>query len=348
MNRLTASRLSSLRKCPRQHYYRYELGLSRVRDAAALRFGAAYHVGLELFNSGKSADEAIATATAGYATCPGWADPTEWAVECEKIRQLLAGYFWRYENDDIEILSAEQVFETSLLNPVTSSASRTFSLAGKIDALVRLAPSRLAVLEYKTTGEDIGPNSEYWLRLRCDPQISQYILGARALGHDTATVIYDVTRKPTIQPKQIPLLDDKGNKIVLDADGRRVINPNGKPRQSADKEKGYTLQTRPETPQEYGQRLLEDIGDRPDFYYARREVPRLEDELQEFQLELWQQARQLREAQRHGRWFRNVGKMTCDYCQFSDLCLQGIHVEPDKPPAGYEILADVHAELATT
>ena len=56
----------------------------------------------------------------------------------------------------------------------------------------------------------------------------------------------------------------------------------------------------------------------------------------------------IREAQRHGRWFRNVGRMTCDYCQFSELCLQGLHVEPDNPPAGYEILADVHGVLITT
>jgi len=348
MNRLTATRLGSLRRCPRQHYYRYELGLSRIRDAAALRFGAAYHVGLELFNSGKSADEAIATATAGYATCPAWAEPAEWAVECEKIRQLLAGYFWRYENDYIEILSAEQVFESSLVNPVTGSASRTFSLAGKIDALVRLNNARLAVLEYKTTGEDIGPDSEYWLRLRCDPQISQYILGARALGHDTATVIYDVTRKPTIQPKQIPVLDEDGLKIVVDEHDERIYNANRRPRQSPDSKKGWKLETRTESPEEYGRRLLEDIGDRPDFYYARREVPRLEDELQEFQLELWQQTRQLREAQRHGRWFRNVGRMTCEYCEFSELCLQSVEVNPGSPPAGYEILSDVHAELATT
>jgi len=34
-------------------------------------------------------------------------------------------------------------------------------------------------------------------------------------------VLYDVTRKPEISPKQIPVLDDAGLKIVTDADGNR-------------------------------------------------------------------------------------------------------------------------------
>ena len=92
---------------------------------------------------------------------------------------------------------------------------------------------------------------------------------------------------------------------------------------------------------------LADIAERPDYYFQRREVPRLEDELAEFQLELWQQADQLRESQRRGRWFRNVGRMTCGFCEFSELCLNSIRVNPDVPPGGYEVLPSAHPELST-
>jgi hypothetical protein len=308
-SQLTTTRLSSYRRCPRQHFYRYEMGLSRIREQAPLRFGAAFHAGLEAYNRGADVDAAIEQATASYEVVPDWADPLEWQVEFQSVRQLLAGHFWRYPRADshgerdLSFLEVERCFNVPLVNPDTGASSRTFSLAGKIDAIVRLADGRLAVLEYKTAGEDIGADSDYWLRLRCDPQISQYVLAARAIGYDVATVIYDVTRKPTIRLRKN------------------------------------------ETSDEYAARLLADIGDRPDYYYARREVPRLEDELAEFQLELWQQANQLRESQRRNRWFRNISKMTCGYCQFAPLCLNSVHVDPNVPPPGFERLTDVHPEL---
>lgn len=196
--KLTASRLGTLRRCPREEYYRYEIGLERVREAPPLRLGGAFHRGLELHNRGTSEADALADAMAGYEAVPTWADEFAWGVEAETVRNLLAGHFWRYSEGDVQILEAERSFELPLVNPDTGKASRSFVLAGKIDGIVQLADGRIAVLEYKTAGEDIGPDSNYWLRLRCDPQISQYVLAARALGYDVATVLYDVTRKPAM------------------------------------------------------------------------------------------------------------------------------------------------------
>lgn len=324
---LTSTRLATQRRCPKKHHLRYELGLSRIRTAQPLRLGAAFHRGLELRGIGACADEAISQAVAGYEDVPDWADSYDWQVECETVKNLLAGYFWRYENDDIQIVEVERTFEMPLINPHTGRASRTFALAGKIDAIVRLPDSRLAVLEYKTAGEDIGPNSDYWLRLRYDPQISLYVLGARALGYfDVATVLYDATRKPTISPLRATPPDKRKYK----KDGELYAN-----QRETD-----------ETPEDFGARLLNDIADRPDFYFQRREVPLLDDELAEFQAELWHQAKQLLEARRHGRWFRNVSKFTCGTCEFADLCLSGVRVTPGVAPSGFQILDDVHPELS--
>jgi len=304
---LTSTRLATLRRCPKQHYYRYELSLSRTRTSEALRLGGAFHRGLERHNRGAAPADALDAATEGYAAPPTWVDPFDWQVEREVVRQLLTGHFWRYENDDVEILEVERSFELPLINPQTGRASRAFVLAGKIDAIVRLRDGRLAVLEYKTAGEDIGPDSAYWLRLRCDPQISMYVLAARALGYDVAAVLYDATRKPTIRPRSKPS---------------------------------------PEAPEQYGVRLLTDIGERPDYYFQRREVPRLEDDLAEFHAELWQQAKQLLDARRHGRWFRNIHRFTCSMCEFADLCLHGVRVTPGSTPSGFQILDHVHPELS--
>jgi len=310
---LTATRLTMLRNCLRRHYFRFELGLSRIRKATPLRFGGAFHYGLELHRSGLGRDLAVQTAAADYATCPDWADPTDWAVEGETLKALLAGHFWRYQDDDVEHVAVEQTFQIPLVNPDTGVPSRTFVVAGKIDGIVRLADGRLAVLEYKTSGSDISPESDYWLRLRCDGQISLYVLAARGLGHDVATVLYDVTRKPTIRLRKS------------------------------------------ETPEQYGDRLLKDIGERPDYYFQRREVPRLEDELAECRAESWQQAQLILETRRRAArlpdparaWFRNVSRMTCGYCEFAALCLGAVHIDPANPPSGYQILANPHPELGT-
>lgn len=101
------------------------------------------------------------------------------------------------------------------------------------------------------------------------------------------------------------------------------------------------------TPEQYGERLLEDIGERPDYYYQHREVPRLEDELVLFQAELWQQADLVRKSGNRRYWFGNISKLTCGYCQFADLCLNGITITPDSlAVSGFEYLEEVHPELA--
>jgi len=328
----------------RQHYYRYELGLRSRRDARALRMGAAVHLGLERWSQGVPSDEAIREAVLGYDDCPHWADPHDWAVEREIVANLLAGYVWRYQDDPLEYIEVERAWRMPLRNPRTRRQSRTYELAGKRDGIVRLADGRPLVLERKTTSEDIGSGSDYWLRLRCDPQISLYLLSARHDGHDAGGVLYDVLRKPSIRPRRIPVTDDDSLKMVIDDEtGERVLNANGKPRQSAGP--GMTLATRTETAEEYGARLLADIEERPDFYFQRREVPRLEDDLEEFRLECWQQAKLLISCRRWGRWFRNVSRNTCPFCEYSSLCLQSITVDSAMAPAGFEFVSDVHPEL---
>lgn len=341
---LTQSSLRTYRNCPRQYLYAYELKLRRDRTSQPLRFGSAFHLGQELRIKHGDA-EAIRLAAAQYDTVPQWADPFDWAVERETLRALLAGYFWRYQEDQIQVISTEGQWELPLINPETGSSSRTFCLAGKIDKIIIQDNGRLAIQEFKTCGEDISDDSDYWPRLRCDAQISAYVYAARRRGHNVDTVLYDVTRKPEISPRKIPVLDAEGFKIVRDEHGERVYNKNKKPRESALAENNWTLETTMESPEQFGVRLLADIGERPDFYFARREIPRLESDLNEFEEEVWQQALQLGQARKRGLWFRNVGMMTCRNCTYKEICLQNIEVDPASPPAGFVIADSANPEL---
>ena len=355
-NVITNSRLSCLKQCARKHYYRYELGIRRREQATALRMGSAFHLGLDFRGKGRMASDAAADAIEHYDVVPDWARTDEafadWLIERETVYQLLVGYFWYWENATLppeltvaEVIASEIAFDLPIRNPETGAKTASFRVAGKIDKIVKLGDGRLAVMEHKTTGDSIDVDSEYWKRLRIDQQISLYMHAAREMGYDVATVLYDVARKPGIAPKQVAILDGTGAKIVLDADNNRVFNKDGKPRQTGDSEKGWTLQSRIETADEFGQRLILDIGERPQFYYARREIPRLEADLDEFRWELWQQQQQLRDSQKHGRWFRNttacVGFGTCEYI---DVCGNGLPAD-GSVPSGFVQVQDIHPEL---
>lgn len=341
MELLTASRMASLLSCPRRHYWRYECGLRRIESADALRFGSAWHRAMEALGTGVEVEEAYGLALGDTREIDELAAATLWG--------MLAGYWHLYGLDrTVEILHREVEFETPI------DGSRTFRAAGKIDGLGRMTDGRLCLVEYKTTRASLDPDSDYWLRLRADPQILQYVAASRALGWDIATVVYDVARKPAIAPKAVPMLDADGCKIVLNVQGERVRKADGAPRETGDTGKGYTLQTRCETPQEFGERLLHDTIERPEFYFARREVPVLADDLEEFAdlrvqvgrmiLDRRNQQRRISASTPWRAWPRHVSSYQCPGCEYAGFCLQSAVPDLLHPPAGYTV-GVTHTEL---
>lgn len=294
---LTASRMSALLACPRRHYWRYEVGLWRVTDADALRFGSAWHVAMEARWAGLDCEAAFARA------CDGKTKLDE--IQLATLSGMLAGYYDQYSGETVQTMHPEVEFRATL------AGSRTFDVAGKIDGLGVMNDGRLVLVEHKTAGCDIGPESDYWLRLRGNGQVMQYILAARSLGWDVSLVLYDVARKPAIRQKQ------------------------------------------GETCEQFAERLAADCRQRPDFYFARREVPILEDDLAEFEVQRAVMARQIlsmraesRRASRpeHG-WPRNVTEMGCRVCDFAAFCLQNTAVDTAHPPAGFHV-GSAHSELS--
>ncbi len=158
------------------------------------------------------------------------------------------------------------------------------------------------VVEHKTSSEDIGLGSRYWTKLTLDAQVSNYLVGARALGFEPDGVLYDVLRKPGLEPRlATPISDRKYTK----------------PTKSDPVPRLYANQRdRDETPEEYRDRILADIADRPDYYYQRGVVVRLEEEERDAAFDTWQTAEQIRLNRNAGRWPRNV-----DACsQFGRMC----------------------------
>lgn len=337
LERLTNSAITAAKQCLRKYYLRYELGITSTNESKALRMGKAVHAGLEMLAGGLQAEEAVNAAAVNYTA---ESDP----VEAATVAMLLHGYASFYNPDPLRFSAVEEVFEVPIVNPETGAASRTFVAAGKRDALATWA-NGIYVVEHKTTADDISEGSDYWLLLRINTQISLYFLAAQQEGREVVGVVYDVIRKPTIRPSQVPVLDENGVKVVTDGDGRRIYKKDGTPRLSADAAQGYVLQTRLETAEEYAKRLWEDIQARPNYYYARREIPRLEDQIAEYQEELWAWTQMILSCRRTGRWLKNDGPMTCRFCEYKDICLQNIPVNETIIPAGYVRLDNKHPEL---
>lgn len=182
---------------------------------------------------------------------------------------------------------------------------------------------RVYLWETKTTSEDIQQGSTFWKRTLIDPQLSLYIPALKVLGYDPLGAVYDALRKPALQPGTVPSVDSDGVKIVLDRAGQRVRTKDGKKwRQSADAKEGYTLQGRPETPEEYGQRCLAAIAEAPDRYYARGKPVRLEEETLEAAADTWQTATQMRDARRLNIYPRNQDSCVSwgRECDYLDVC----------------------------
>lgn len=342
-NKLTNSRMSSFLTCPRKHQIGYELGIRKDREAAPLRLGSAVHEGLDVYAQRGNYEEAMKAATVGYQHLPDWCCTDDeihaWFVEREKVVQLLRHYWWQWEHD-YEVLATEQAFEIEL------PWLHGFTLGGKVDKVVRLPDGRIAVMEHKTTSDDIGVGARYWQKLRSNTQIRLYCYAAQSLGYEVTTVIYDVIKKPSIGPLSVPECDENGVKIVLDRKGERVLKANGEPRQSGDAKKGYTLQSRKQTPAEYGERLALDIQASPDAYYARQEVPLLIRDLSDLQQQITTTAALIEICRGENFWPQNESQCVGNFgaCTYLDLCSNGW--QPGDPvPMGFAQSDNVHPEL---
>lgn len=264
---LTASRLKDARACARLDSIKYVLGYRPVAsDSEALALGTLVHAGLEAW--WKHLDgEPLAVAIEAIRAAQ--AEPYAKA----RAEAMLAGYHvkWLDVSRGYEVVAVEQEFRAPLINPATGAASRTYQLAGKIDAVVRERDTdRVLLVEHKTSSEDIGSGSFYWRRLRMDGQVSLYFAGARALGYDPAGCLYDIIAKPRQRPYQ--------------ANSKRA---------------------QPESADEFRDRLCDAIAATPDAYYMRGEVARDSADLADAAADRWMIAESLRDNLARGRHPRN-------------------------------------------
>ena len=282
---LTNSMRNKFASCHRAFKFCYEDLKRPIKTSDALNFGTAMHSMLEAYWQGKT--PFVPNMEDGYTT--------------NTLLALFEGYQKKWQESDrmtYETIGTEIRFDAPLMNPETGGVSKTFHLSGKIDALAKeKATGKVVIVEHKTTGQDIGPGSDYWRKLPIDGQVSGYYCGSEALGHQASTCLYDVIRKPTIKPYK--------------------ATPEEKRKYNKDGSLSKACRENDETPDEWYERLSADIESRPDYYYARIEISRSDNDLIEYLFDMWAVSREIADAQRMNRWSRNPQACsvfgTCEY-----------------------------------
>jgi hypothetical protein len=230
-----------------------------------------------------------------------------------KMRALLRAYHARWGAQEVDVMEIEQVVDSELFNPATGAKSRSFQMAGKKDILLEES-DRAWLMDHKTCSEDItDPSAPYWKQLVVEGQHLHYALLEHLHGRRVEGAIWDVMRKPSISPRQISKADLTSISVTSKYFGQEVAKSDLEEARDTSRE-NFTL---------YEYRLFWDATQiRPEWYFQRQRVARLDHELLEYAGELWGHTQDILIARRENRHPRNSGACM-NYgrpCKFLGIC----------------------------
>ena len=346
----TNSRLSTARDCGYKEAYRYDLRLEvdTEDEAETLAVGTFWHDLHDRQDSGLDPFDGM------YERAPS----ELWAV---KMSRLFVAYqqFWSQSDDGYEIVP-EQDFRMEVPTPADAVAELgdKIIIEGMLDARMTRRDDagevlEVGLMERKTTSLDISDDSDYWDRLPLDTQTSTYEMAMNSRGIDLDFVIYDVVRKPTINPK---------NLLKKDLERMRAEAENGAVTYCGEtfafdlyESVPHALEEGRECAQLYGARLAQDIAERPSRYFARRTVVHSPEDLELTRAQIFNQIRTMAIQKREGILFRNPAachRIGLGKCPYFGLCTNGqtpTTVERDMHsglvPPGFVVREKLHPEL---
>lgn len=239
-------------------------------------------------------------------------------VVAAKCRGLMAGYHAKYSDAGLKPIAVEQVYQTQLINPDTKRTSRSFTVAGIIDVLL----STNTIMDHKTCSQEIDDSAApYWRQLAIEGQVSHYMLLLWQHGIKIDKAIWDVMRKPNIKPKKLSKADMTLVASTKEYFDRPIVleNPaNWDGRETMDM---------------FEARVAHDCThERPDWYFQRRIVARMDNELLEYARELWEHSQELLHVRNTKRHARNSGACMLygTACKFLGVCSGYDSIDSDK------------------
>lgn len=373
--RLSASAIGDWKACPLRYQFGWLFKLEQDKEKDSLRIGEVYHRVHEIINmklgdicpdcqrqqeiwpqcplcNGKGIlpqdlmESVIRYLDKRYENIPEGKTYDDWRVEQLTILHSLVGYQWHYGLENpFETIASEVWFDLPIVDGPKKMSKTRF--VGKIDELVRDKQSGLVyVFERKSTSQSLD-SGQYWNRLKLDGQITGYLYAARIcqqlgkfekLGvskNDSLIqgVFYDVWHKPDIKPRKLTSVTWLETQETLEYCGQHF-----EPEQLQEFE----------TPEMYASRLSADICERPEHYFARREIPRTDPQLAKFETELVKLVKSIRYTDKNNLWYGH--DRACEtpfYCEFCQLCYQQTQVGPEDIPQGYRKKNDNKTQIKT-
>lgn len=309
-----------------------------------------------------------------YAALPSGMDQEKADIERTILLYSLIGYLWHYSEDEVEVLARELEFEHSLIGP-SGRALPDVTVRGKIDKLVRYR-GKLAIMEHKSTSKSVDSDSSFWAHLNLDVQTTLYIEAVQKMQADGElapygvkydeplinTILYDAWHKPGIGQKFITQGESKQFRedglycgqqfeiehvigIPTEELGIKISGVQAKVKLGAEK-KAKKDSTKPprsfavrETPDMFGARLLQDIVERADFYFARKELSKTGDEMDRFRREVLSIYRDIRGKLKSDSFYHNERQCEATFkCDYIAQCYTGEVLDPENPPDGFKCI----------
>jgi len=311
------------RDCRRACQLRYQENLTPIQRSKCLSFGSIIHDCLEQWHGGQPFAAVLQTIDRRH--------PERFADDDQRrdwhlAAAMMKGYAARYPHEDFEVVSLEKTFEGPIVNPATGALSRSFTLAGKVDGIVK-QNGQYFLLEHKTASQIDG---SYLERLWTDFQITLYTWYVEeTLGIPVAGVLYNILGKAKLQ-------QGKGETEAEFEARRAELLAKSKTGKTSAKRKVA------ESDEDYQARLAEKYAD-PGMFH--RELLYLSKEQYEpLRAELWELTQAFLDARRRKMFYQNTS--FCFHynrpCPYFPLCSSNNN--PNIRENFYEI-QDPHEEL---
>lgn len=295
MDTLTYSGIRTFRNCRRMYDLRYNRGLVPIEEDETKRLGSVFHECMKMWyrrDAGVPVEQVIESILdyIDRSYPDGLVDDVQ-RKNRHLARAMFLAYIKKYPSENFEVVAVEREFRCPIVNPESSCPSRTFMMAGKVDAVV-LIDDRYYIVEHKTAANITG---DYIERLPMDFQITLYsdYIG-QEMNLKIAGIIYNVVGKAQIK-------QGKGETEEEFQARRAELIAKSKTGKSSAKRK------MPELDDAFQERLAEKYREDGMFHRERLFISR--DQYDMLHSEVWELTQQLLLARRTGRWYMNT-----DYC----------------------------------
>ena len=304
LKRSTYSMWNLFRNCRKAFEWRYIDELVSLKTDRNLNLGSTVHAALELWHRDRDLAAVLGAIDRAY---PQRVREPEQKRDWHLASALMKGYAARYPSEEFEVVALEKTFDGPIVNPATGAESRTFTLSGKVDGIVKIGTDHY-LLEHKTVSQVSG---DYLERLWTDFQIILYSYYVeKALGRPLVGVIYNVLVKARLKQRE--------GETEAEYEARRAaLAAKSKTGRSSAKRRLA------ESDEAFQERLNKKYAD-PEMFH-REQIYLSHDRFEELQSQLWELTQSFLEARRRGVYYQNTSY--CFHynrpCAYLPLCRSG-------------------------